>query len=142
LTPEPGRPNSVAGGKTPLSNMAPALILKDGAVVASIGSSGGRRIMNCHAQLVSNLLDHGLGAADALAAPRIDASTPELLASARLPEATRRALAAMGHRVVARDERLFTGDFASPCAVVRVADGSLAGAADPFYFPASAVGVG
>jgi gamma-glutamyltranspeptidase len=74
--------------------------------------------MNCHAQLVSNLLDHGLGAADALAAPRIDASTPELLASARLPEATRRALAALGHRVVARDERLFTGDFASPCAVV------------------------
>jgi len=140
--PEPGRPNSVAGGKTPLSNMAPALILGGGEVVASIGSSGGRKIMNCHAQLVANLLDHGLGAGAALAAPRIDASTPELLASVRLPEATRRALAAMGHRVAPRDERLFTGDFASPVAVVRAGDGSLAGAADPFYFPASAVGAG
>ncbi|CAA9560998.1 MAG: Gamma-glutamyltranspeptidase @ Glutathione hydrolase [uncultured Thermomicrobiales bacterium] len=140
--PEPGRPNSVAGGKTPLSNMAPALLLRDGAVVASIGSSGGRRIMNCHAQLVANLLDHGLGAGEALAAPRIDASTPELLASVRLAEATRQALAALGHRVAPRDERLFTGDFASPCAVVRGTDGSLTGAADPFYFPASAVGAG
>ncbi|MBA3416619.1 MAG: gamma-glutamyltransferase, partial [Chloroflexia bacterium] len=139
--PEPGRPNSVAGGKTPLSNMAPALLLRDGNVIASIGSSGGRRIMNCHAQLVANLLDHGLGAGEALAAPRIDASTPELLASVRLPEATRRALAALGHRVAPRDERLFTGDFASPCAVLRAGDGTLTGAADPFYFPASAVGM-
>ena len=140
--PEPGRPNSVAGGKTPLSNMAPALLLRDGRVVASIGSSGGRRIMNCHAQLVANLLDHGLGIGEALAAPRIDASTPDLLASVRLPAATRQALTALGHRVAPRDERLFTGDFASPCAVVRGGDGSLAGAADPFSFPATAVGAG
>ena len=44
--------------------------------------------------------------------------------------------------VTLHDERLFTGDFASPVAVLRAADGALTGAADPFSFPASAVGVG
>src|SRR5690606_14630985 len=58
--PEPGRPNSVAGGKAPLANMTPFLIIKDGQSVASIGSSGGRKIMNCHAQLAMNVLNHGM----------------------------------------------------------------------------------
>ena len=96
--PEPGRPNSVAGGKRPVSNMSPALVLKDGAAVASVGSSGGRRIMNCNAQIIMNLVDHGLTPQPAITAPRIDASTPDLIVSARLPAATREALAALGHK--------------------------------------------
>jgi gamma-glutamyltranspeptidase/glutathione hydrolase len=139
--PEPGRPNSVAGGKRPLSNMAPLLVLRDGRAVASLGSSGGRRIMNCNAQLVMNLLDHGLTMQPAIAAPRIDASTPDLLVSQRLPTATREALTALGHHVVARDERNLNGDFASPVGIVRAEDGLLRGGADPYY-PAMAIGVG
>lgn len=140
--PEPGRPNSVAGGKTPLSNMAPAILTRNGETLASIGSSGGRRIMNCNAQVAINLARHGMAMQEAIAAPRIDASTAELLVSARLPEATVAALARLGHRVAARDERLFFGDFASPCGVLRLGDGAFAGGADPFYVPATAVGVG
>jgi len=141
--PEPGRPNSVAGGKRPLSNMAPALLsdMDSGAVTAAFGSSGGRKIMNCHAQLVSDLTDRGMAVQPALEAPRIDASTAELLASIRYPESTLAALAAMGHRVSSRDERLLTGDFASPVAICRAADGTLTAAADPWYFPATAGGV-
>ena len=139
--PEPGRPNSVEGGKRPLSNMAPALVVRDGRTVASIGASGGRKIINCQAQLATNLLDHGLGIQAAITAPRIDASTGHLLVSARLPEATQRALSALGHAVVTRDETLGGGDFASPAGVLRAADGRLTGGADPFYFPAGAVGV-
>jgi gamma-glutamyltranspeptidase/glutathione hydrolase len=138
--PEPGRPNSVAGGKRPLSNMAPALLLRDGRAVASLGASGGRRIMNCNAQLIMNLLDHGLSIQPAISSPRVDASTPELLISARLPSTTVSALAARGHRVAVRDERLFTGDFASPAAVQLGPDGLFRGGADPFYFPATALG--
>jgi len=140
--PEPGRPNSVAGGKRPLSNMAPAIVTRDGQTVAGIGASGGRRIMNCLAQLVMNLVDHGMAMQPAITAPRIDASTPELLVSARLPDATREALAALGHRVSTRDEWQFLGDFASPVGVLREADGLLRGGTDPFYFPAAVVGVG
>jgi gamma-glutamyltranspeptidase/glutathione hydrolase len=139
--PEPGRPNSVSGGKRPLSNMAPLLVLRDGQAVASLGSSGGRRILNCNAQLVMNLLDHGLSIQPAIEAPRIDASTPDLLVSERLPTATREALAAKGHRVVSRDERNLLGDFASPVGIHREANGALRGGADPFY-QAMALGVG
>jgi gamma-glutamyltranspeptidase/glutathione hydrolase len=136
--PEPGRPNSVAGGKTPLSNMAPVVLSRDGRPWVSLGASGGRRIMNCNAQLIINLTDWRLAAQPAISAPRIDCSTPELLLSWRFPAETVKALRAMGHRVGIRDERLFTGDFASPAVVRRMPDGIFDGGADPFYFPATA----
>ena len=138
--PEPGRPNSVAGDKRPLSNMAPLVILGEGIALASLGSSGGRRIMNCNAQLVMNLLDHGLTVQPAIAAPRVDASTPDLIASLRLPAETRAALTDLGHQVVPRDERNLNGEFASPVGIQRDEDGTLRGGADPFY-PAMAIGV-
>lgn len=138
--PEPGRPNSVAGNKRPLSNMSPLLLLRDGRAVASLGSSGGRRILNCNAQLVMNLVDHGLTIQPAIQAPRIDASTPDLIVSSRLPAATRDALIAHGHPLVTRDETHLQGEFASPVGVQRLDDGTLLGGADPYYF-AMAVGV-
>lgn len=136
--PEQGRPNSVAGGKIPLSNMAPVILSRDGHPWAALGASGGRRIMNCNAQLVGNLIDWRLAAQPAISAPRIDCSTSELLLSWRFPAETIKALRAMGHRVGTRDERLFTGDFASPTAIRRTLDGIYDGGADPCYPPATA----
>ncbi|MDQ3513849.1 MAG: gamma-glutamyltransferase [Chloroflexota bacterium] len=138
--PEPGRPNSVAGGKRPLSNMAPLLVTRDGAVVASLGASGGRKIMACDVQLVMNLLDHGLSMQPAITAPRIDASTPALHASDRIDPATRQALAALGHPVEAHHESAGGSEFASPVGIRRAPDGTLQGGADLFY-PAMAIGV-
>jgi gamma-glutamyltranspeptidase/glutathione hydrolase len=138
--PEPGRPNSVAGGKRPLSNMAPAVVTRGGAAVAALGASGGRLIMNCNAQLVMNLVDHRLTMQPAIAAPRIDASTPDLRVSSRLPEATREALAALGHPVQVRTEDPGGSQFASPVGIQREPDGALRGGADLFY-PAMAIGV-
>lgn len=140
--PEPGRPNSVGGGKAPLSNMTPFLISQADRPVAAVGSSGGRRIMNCHAQLIMNLLDHGLSIQPAISAPRIDASTVELLVSARLPESVREQLAALEHDVAVRDETWMLGEFASPTGVLIDAAGNRRGGVDPYYFPAAAVGVG
>jgi gamma-glutamyltranspeptidase/glutathione hydrolase len=139
--PEPGRPNSVGGGKTPLSNMAPLILSRNGRPWASLGASGGRRIMNCNAQLVMNLTDWRLAAQPAISAPRIDCSTPELLLSWRFPKETIKALETMGHLVATRDERLFTGDFASPAAIRLTLNGVFDGGADPFYFPATAMSV-
>jgi gamma-glutamyltranspeptidase/glutathione hydrolase len=139
--PEPGRPNSVAGGKAPLSNMTPFVIAQDGQAVAAVGSSGGRRIMNCHAQLIMNLLDHGLSMQPAISAPRIDASTADLMVSDRLPAPVRERLAALGHRISVRDETLMLGDFASPAGVLLAGDGTLRGGVDPYYYPATATGV-
>jgi gamma-glutamyltranspeptidase / glutathione hydrolase len=136
--PEPGRPNSVAGGKTPLSNMAPVILARDGRPWASLGASGGRRIMNCNAQLVMNFTDWHLAAQPSINAPRIDCSTVETLLSWRFPAETVKALRAMRHRVGIRDERLFTGGFASPAAIRLTLDGVFDGGADPYYAPATA----
>lgn len=135
--PEPGRPNSVGGRKRPLTNMAPALVTRDERILASVGSSGGRKIMNANAQIITNLVDYGLDVHAALESPRIDASTRQLIASDRFPQATLDRLAALGHDVVTRDETWLTGDFASPVAILRDADGTTSGAADPWYFPAT-----
>ena len=136
--PEPGRPNSIGGRKRPLSNMAPALITRDGQLVASVGASGGRRIQNCNAQLIMNIVDFGMSAQQAIDAPRIDTSTRPLAISTRIDPAVRDRLAAMGHDVSPRDESLMTSDFASPVVVRRGNDGTLDGGADPWYFPATA----
>jgi gamma-glutamyltranspeptidase/glutathione hydrolase len=137
--PEPGRPNSVGGGKRPLANMAPVTLSRDGRPWASFGASGGRRILNCNAQLIVNLTDWRLAAQPAISAPRIDCSTAELLMSVRFPAETIRAMEKLGHRVGIRDERLFTGDFASPAAVRLTLKGGFDGGADPFYAPATAM---
>lgn len=137
--PEPGRPNSVGGRKTPLSNMAPAVVTRDGSVLASVGSSGGRRIQNANAQVIANLVDGGMTAQEAADAPRIDTSTPGLSLSARIDEEVRDALEAMGHPVSVRHEHLMTADFASPVVLRRAGDGMLDGGADPYYFPATVI---
>ncbi|MGB3327499.1 MAG: gamma-glutamyltransferase [Thermomicrobiales bacterium] len=135
--PEPGRPNSVGGRKRPLTNMAPALVTRGEHILASVGSSGGRKIMNANAQIITNIVDFGLDAHTALESPRIDASTRQLIASSRFPQETLARLGELGHTVVTRDETWMQGDFASPIAILRAEDGTVSGAADPWYFPAT-----
>ena len=137
--PEPGRPNSIGPRKRPLSNMAPALLTRDGAIRASIGSSGGRKIMNCNAQLLANVAVWEMPMGEALAAPRIDGSLRPLVVSSRIDPAVREELARRGHPVEIADETLLTADFASPVAIGRAEDGELEAAADAWYYPATAM---
>jgi gamma-glutamyltranspeptidase/glutathione hydrolase len=138
--PEPGRPNSVAGGKIPLCNMAPALILREGTAMAALGASGGRRIMNAVAQIAMNLVDRGMPMQEAVSFPRIDRSTAQLFVSARMPETAVQHLRERGHDLAVKDEGLFFGEFSSP-ACVALRDGRFEGGVDPWYFPATAAGV-
>jgi gamma-glutamyltranspeptidase/glutathione hydrolase len=63
--------NSIAAGKRPLSNMTPTIVTKDGSVVLVLGSPGGPKIITSVLQVMLNVLDHGMGVSDAVAAPRI-----------------------------------------------------------------------
>ena len=137
--PEPGRPNSVGPGKRPLTNMAPALVTRSGQIRASVGSSGGRKIVNCNAQLIANIAAFGLSMGEALAAPRIDASQRPLAVSSRIELTTRQRLVGIGHPVQSIDETLLTSGFASPVGIARDEDGSLEAAADAWYYPATAI---
>ena len=84
--PRPNQPNSVAGGKRPLTNMSP-MILRDGdRPWLAAGASGGRRILASVTQLLSFLTDFGMKLEDAAHHPRIDVSDPGYVsADRRLP---------------------------------------------------------
>ena len=139
--PQPGRPNSVGGGKKPLSNMAPIIVTRNNQALAAIGASGGRRILNCNVQLALNVIDRGLSMQEATSAPRIDRSTPKLFVSPRFGAEVIADLEARGHRLVVKDERNLLGEYSSPASVKRDMGGAFTGGVDPYYFPATAIGI-
>ena len=84
--PRPNRPNSMAPGKRPLSNMCPTLLEREDGLRVALGASGGRRIMPAVLQLASFLIDFEMGVEDACHCPRIDVSGgPTVLADRELP---------------------------------------------------------
>lgn len=93
--PRPGQPNSIAPGKRPLTNMSPAIMLRDGKPWIAGGASGGRRILASVYQMLAFVADFGMDPQTAAHHPRIDVSAPEgVTADRRLSAETRAALAA------------------------------------------------
>jgi len=126
-----GAANAPGPGKRPLSSMTPTIVLKDGRPVLVTGAPGGSRIISAVLQVVLGRLDFGLSPADAVAAPRVHHQwrPDEVLVEPTLPDATVRALAAMGHPVrvgpVSGSAHTIA---ATPDGLVGVADGRSRGA--------------
>ncbi|MBX6341790.1 MAG: gamma-glutamyltransferase family protein [Thermomicrobiaceae bacterium] len=137
--PEPGRPNSIAPGKRPLANMCPTLVFDGDRVLMSVGAMGGRKIMNALAQIISNVVDHGMSIQPAITAPRVDCSVDVTAVSGRIDPAVVEGLRERGHRLQVVVEDLGGAPFASPCGVLVAPDGTLRGGANPYY-PAMAIG--
>jgi gamma-glutamyltranspeptidase/glutathione hydrolase len=98
-----GEANAIAPGKRMLSAMTPTIVLDpDGRVLLVLGSPGGSRITTAVFQVLSNVIDHGLSLADAVAAPRVHhQGLPDVVYLERggfLP-AVIDSLEAMGHAV-------------------------------------------
>jgi gamma-glutamyltranspeptidase / glutathione hydrolase len=93
--------NAVAPRKRPLSSMAPIIVTRAGAVVLAAGGSGGPLILSGTLQVLLNVLDFGLDATSAVAAPRIHDQwmPPVLVVEPGVPAATREVLARQGHTV-------------------------------------------
>lgn len=66
-----GDANAVAPGKTPLSSMCPTILTRDGKLVLVTGSPGGPRIITTVAQVIVDVVDHGMPVDTAVDAPRI-----------------------------------------------------------------------
>jgi gamma-glutamyltranspeptidase/glutathione hydrolase len=94
--------NAPAGGKRPLSSMTPTIVLKGGRPVLVTGSPGGSRIITTMLSVVLNVIDHQMGIAHAVGAPRIHHQwLPDQVGiEPGVPAATIAALAARGHTVV------------------------------------------
>ena len=58
-------------GKTPLSSMAPTIVLDQGKPILALGAPGGTRIITCVAQTILNYLEFGLPLYESVAAVRI-----------------------------------------------------------------------
>jgi hypothetical protein len=63
--------NDAAGGRRPLGNMTPTLILKDGEPFAGTGTLGSMFIPSVVLNVVLNLIEYGLPLQQAVDAPRI-----------------------------------------------------------------------
>lgn len=99
FNPRPGLANSIAPGKRVTTSMSPMIILKAGKPWAALGLPGGLRIFASTFQAVLNLVDHGMSLSAAVEAPRIWTQGGNLEVEAGFDDATRAALAAMGHPV-------------------------------------------
>lgn len=126
--PRPGRPNSLAGGKRPLSNMCPVLVTKGDQPWFGIGASGGRRIFPAVFQLTSMLVDRGMELEAAMHAPRINVDNPARIeADPRLSPEVLAALRAVGP-VTELEATSFPIMYATPLAVLREGDVCVGGA--------------
>lgn len=63
-------PNLAAPRKRMLSSMTPTIITKDGDLFMVTGSPGGRTIINTVLETILNVIDYGMGAQQAVDAPR------------------------------------------------------------------------
>lgn len=121
-----GQANIIQPHKTPLSSMSPTIVIKDGKVFAVLGSPGGPTIINTVIELLVNLIDFKMNAADAVDFPRFHHQwMPDRLQLERgfSPDTVER-LKALGHQVEMVSQQ-------GEAAVVVVKDGWCAGAADP-----------
>ncbi len=134
--PIPGRINSIMPGKYPLNNMTPALVLDSQGVRMSVGASGGRRITNCVTQLISKVIDFGMGPQAAIDSPRLDCSQPITAVDPRIPPEVVARLQARGHQIqVASDTHLEGGfaSFASPLVIVGNSGAGFRAGVDTFH---------
>jgi gamma-glutamyltranspeptidase/glutathione hydrolase len=95
----PGHPNALAPGKRPLHTIIPGLATRDGALWAVFGVMGALMQPQGHAQLLVNLLDHGMSPQDAVDHPRHRHENGTLFVEGRVPEAEVERLREMSHRV-------------------------------------------
>lgn len=123
-----GAANAIRPGKRMLSAMTPSIVLdRDGGLLMVVGTPGGPTIITQVYHVISNVIDHGMSLAQAVAMPRLHhQSLPDHISLEHdgfMPE-TIQALESMGHKVVLRG---YMGDVE---AIIRTPNGWL-GASDP-----------
>ena len=107
----PGDPNALEPGKRPRSTLQSTLVMKDDQPFMVTGSPGGDDQVMRTIQTLMNIVDFGMNVQQAIEAPRwTTRSFPaspfphtmypgEMAVEARIPEATRQALIARGHKL-------------------------------------------
>jgi len=133
FSPIPGQLNSVAPGKRPATNMSPVIVSDAlGRPVATLGASGGRKIIPAVVQILNLFIDHGLDLQAATSHPRLDLEGGRIIADSRIANSTLDALRRTGHEIEVRTEGLSTFEFGNPCGIQLSDDGYLQSGVNPF----------
>lgn len=128
---DPDSPNSVAGGKTPLSSMSPTIVLKgDGTPFMVLGSPGSTKIITAVTEVIVNVIDREMNIQDAINAPRFYSDTAgNVQCESRLPESVMDYLQKAGNSLSVSTE--YDKAQGAVNAVLYGDDGILHGGADP-----------
>jgi gamma-glutamyltranspeptidase/glutathione hydrolase len=125
-----GESNAIEPGKRMLSSMCPTIVAdRRGELSMVVGTPGGATIITSVFQVISNVIDHRMTLAQALAAPRIHhQALPDRVfyESHGVAPEVRDRLTAMGYALEEREE--WSGDIQ---AIARSADGGWIGVSDP-----------
>jgi gamma-glutamyltranspeptidase/glutathione hydrolase len=127
--PRPGRPNSIAPGKTRVTMMTPTMVFDHGELRICVGAPGGTKIVTGILQTIVNVVDHGMTPVEAVSAPRVDFQGDVVQVEARIPLAVTRGLESRGYRVNRRTLN-YDSYFSRPQVIVS-RGGRLSGASDP-----------
>ncbi len=110
---DPHRPGAVAPRKRPRTTLTPSLVTLDGKPYMVFGTPGGDQQDQWTLQFFLNFVDFGMGLQESIDAANFHtehfpssfyprrAKPGSLIAESRIPEATRKELAARGHKVTA-----------------------------------------
>ncbi|HEX2647801.1 MAG TPA: gamma-glutamyltransferase, partial [Candidatus Dormibacteraeota bacterium] len=128
--PRPGRPNSIAPGKTRVTMMTPAMVFDHGKLRVCVGAPGGTKIVSGVLQVLVNVLDHEMSPVEAVSAPRVDFQGDVVQAEARVPRVVCEGLEKLGYAVNRRTLN-YDSYFSRPQVIVAEKDGFLSGASDP-----------
>jgi gamma-glutamyltranspeptidase/glutathione hydrolase len=105
---EPGHPNVIAGRKRPLNTIIPAIVTNAGKGVMPFGVTGGQFQPFGQVQVLTNIIDYGMGIQAAIDAPRIFGRGDTLEVERTVPAAVVAGLSALGHHVVPAENPLGT----------------------------------
>jgi gamma-glutamyltranspeptidase/glutathione hydrolase len=123
-----GEANAIAPGKRMLSSMTPSIVSQDGNLLMVVGTPGGSTIITSVFQTILNVIEHGMGMQEAVAAPRFHHQwLPDMIQyeSSLLDSLQVLALENLGHQLRSR------GGIGRVDAILVLPDGRLEGGADP-----------
>ncbi len=83
--PRPGRPGSIAPGKSRFSSICPTIIFDGERPLLTLGAPGGTQIAMGVLQVILNVVDFGMNIREAVLAPRFSATSDAITVVARIP---------------------------------------------------------
>lgn len=99
FTLQEGHPNCIAGRKKPMHTIIPALLTHGDDVVMSFGVTGAHYQPMGQVQILTNIIDYGMGIQEAIDFPRFFAREDSFEVECTVPEETIQGLRALGHTV-------------------------------------------